>query len=243
MAKLFGLYSEVLWQASTEHEKLDIQTKMNINESNIWLAKDLPEHISLSNIQNTPEQASSSILNILFLSRISPMKNLDFALKVLSKVKRDVRFDIYGPKEDLQYWLKCEALMDKLPMNVQAHYLGVVEPDRVAPTFANYDLFLFPTRGENYGHVIAESLAVGTPVLLSDQTPWKRLGEDGLGWDISLDSQGDFVDVIESFPLLGLDGRQNYREDVRESAMKRIHNSQDITDNKELFHSAIRLLG
>jgi glycosyltransferase involved in cell wall biosynthesis len=50
-------------------------------------------------------------------------------------------------------------------------------PETVSPTFAAYDLFAFPTLGENFGHVIFESLRVGTPVLLSDRTPWRTTGD------------------------------------------------------------------
>ena len=48
------------------------------------------------------------------------------------------------------------------------------------------DLFFLPTRGENFGHVIAEALSVGTPVLISDQTPWRKLAAVGLGHDLPL---------------------------------------------------------
>jgi glycosyltransferase involved in cell wall biosynthesis len=36
-----------------------------------------------------------------------------------------------------------------------------------------YDLFILPTLNENFGHSIVESLSVGTPVLISDNTPWR----------------------------------------------------------------------
>jgi hypothetical protein len=45
---------------------------------------------------------------------------------------------------------------------------------------AEYDLFLFPTLGENYGHVISEALASGCPVVISDQTPWRNLEAEGI---------------------------------------------------------------
>jgi glycosyltransferase involved in cell wall biosynthesis len=53
-------------------------------------------------------------------------------------------------------------------------------PDDVPGTFAQYDLFAFPSRGENFGHVVLESLSVGTPVLVSDRTPWKGGESDAL---------------------------------------------------------------
>ena len=32
-----------------------------------------------------------------------------------------------------------------------------------------------PSKGENFGHIIMESLAASTPVIISDLTPWKDL--------------------------------------------------------------------
>ena len=51
-------------------------------------------------------------------------------------------------------------------------YHGELQPDAVVTTFARYDAFAFPTLGENFGHVIAESLSAGCAVICSDQTPW-----------------------------------------------------------------------
>ena len=39
------------------------------------------------------------------------MKNLDFLLKVLSKVRGSLELSIVGPKEDLKYWKKCVELI------------------------------------------------------------------------------------------------------------------------------------
>ena len=60
---------------------------------------------------------------------------------------------------------------------------------------------MFPTINENYGHVIAESLANGRPVILSKgTTPWDDL--DGkAGFVISLNKPNEFaltLDVISA---------------------------------------------
>jgi len=52
-----------------------------------------------------------------------------------------------------------------------------VFPERLA----DYDAFIFPTLGENFGHVIIESLSAGCPVLCSDQTPWNDVFRAGGG--------------------------------------------------------------
>ncbi|WP_371394307.1 glycosyltransferase [Glycocaulis abyssi] len=73
-----------------------------------------------------------------------------------------------------------------------------IEHSLVISTISKYDAFFLPSRGENFGHAIAKSLSAGTPVLISDQTPWNDVGEHNAGWALSLDHPSEFVAVIES---------------------------------------------
>lgn len=66
-------------------------------------------------------------------------------------------------------------------------------------TLANYDVFLFPTFGENFGHVISESLIAGCLPIISNTTPWTDLDEHKCGNVISLDCMNDFVECLESY--------------------------------------------
>ena len=43
-------------------------------------------------------------LNILFFSRITKMKNLTGALRILKNFNETINFNIYGPKEDQNYY-------------------------------------------------------------------------------------------------------------------------------------------
>ena len=49
---------------------------------------------------------------------------------------------------------KCKKLMNNLPKNIKTTFEGQVQHDKVQNYFSKYDLFIFPTRGENFGHVI-----------------------------------------------------------------------------------------
>jgi len=118
---------------------------------------------------------------LIFLGRISPKKNLDLVLGALGQVSSPVVFDIYGPLEDPAYWARCRELVARLPANVTARYAGEVAPADVRRTFAGYDAFVFPTLGENFGYVIAESLSASCPVLCSAETPWTDVLSDGGG--------------------------------------------------------------
>jgi glycosyltransferase involved in cell wall biosynthesis len=136
-------------------------------------------------------------LRAVFISRLSPKKNLSGALRLLAGVAGTVSFDIYGPAEDAQYWKECQGLIARLPANIKVRYEGEIEHSRVGRVFADHDLFLFPTLGENYGHVIFEALAAGCPVVISDQTPWRSLEAVGVGWDIPLSETERFRSVLQ----------------------------------------------
>jgi glycosyltransferase involved in cell wall biosynthesis len=127
-----------------------------------------------------PGGTATGPLRLIFLSRLAPVKNLDFLLDILATVRCEVDLAIHGLKENEAYWQSCEERIAALPGNVRASYHGAVMPDDVPGTFAQYDLFAFPSRGENFGHVVLESLSVGTPVLVSDRTPWKGGESDAL---------------------------------------------------------------
>jgi glycosyltransferase involved in cell wall biosynthesis len=117
----------------------------------------------------------------VFIGRVSPKKNLDLAIDALARVPVQVSFDIYGPVEDRRYWSACLDKIAALPDHITVAYRGELTPNKVPSTFASYDAFVFPTRGENFGHVIAESLAASCPVICSDHTPWTPVLNAGGG--------------------------------------------------------------
>jgi glycosyltransferase involved in cell wall biosynthesis len=238
VSSLLHLYRGVIWQASSEYERNDIIDTLQVPFDSIVLAKDLPAKFIDS--EASDKYKPSTYLRLVFLSRISPMKNLDFAIRVLSSVRCQVLFDIYGPKEDEDYWENCLKLIELLPANISVNYCGATEPERVSGVFSAYDLFFFPTRGENYGHVIAESLSVGTPVLTSDQTPWRNLASDSLGWDLPLELVEVFVDKIEFLAKMSPGERFSYRKTVQVNGLRRVVCDDDIQDNKRLFEFAFQ---
>ncbi len=136
-------------------------------------------------------------LRAVFVGRCSPIKNLLGALQLLAGVSGDVSYDIFGPAEDPRYWEQCQSFIATLPTNIRARYRGEIEHAKVAGVFCEHDLLLLPTLGESYGHVIAEALASGCPVLISDQTPWRNLEAEGVGWDIPLGQTERFRSVLQ----------------------------------------------
>ena len=237
MARLFGLCDKVTWDASSEFEAHDIIKVMNIKPDAIYIVPSLPNKITPDNNFNESFHVAPNDegLRIIFLSRIAREKNLDYALKILIKVRARVFFDIYGPATDAIYWNECQELINLLPVNIIVNYQGSVSPNEVVNTFSRYDLALIPTTGENYGHVIAESLTAGTPVLISDNTPWRNLLADGFGWDINLEQMDSFVEIIDKYALVSAEERYNNRQLVKLKIRDRLHNNSVLEVNRQIF--------
>ena len=52
------------------------------------------------------------------------------------------------------------------------------------------ELLVLPSHNENFGFVIPEALASGTPVIASDRTPWGITEETGCGWRYPFGQEG-----------------------------------------------------
>jgi glycosyltransferase involved in cell wall biosynthesis len=199
-----GLYDQIVWQASTLHEASSIRSAFGDN-IRVMIAPNIPAQASVLNHQASRERKVAGRLKILFLSRISRMKNLDGALTMLQGIDGDLHFDIYGPLEqkDQQYWVECQKIISGLPPNIKVTYCGDIEHSKVTRVMKEHDLFFLPTLGENFGHVVPESLLNGCPVLISDRTPWQGLEEKGVGWVFPLSEPERFRRVIQGCVRMG----------------------------------------
>jgi glycosyltransferase involved in cell wall biosynthesis len=104
---------------------------------------------------------------------------------------------------------------------------------------SQHHLFLFPTRGENFGHVIHEALRAGLPLLISDQTPWQRLAEQGVGWDLPLDDMRAFARRIEEVARWPQAVRDQYSTRASDLAVKVGQDELTLEANRRLFLDAI----
>lgn len=192
--KLMRLFKNVIWHATANSEKEYIQSIFG-DEISIIVANNLTGNYNdLTYCKNLKKTRGE--LKVVFVSRIHPKKNLKQAIDLLQSVNGDIILSIYGPIEDSQYWEECKLKISLLPSNIKVDYHGIVNHDEIINIFNNHHVFLFPTLGENYGHVISEALIGGCPVIISDQTPWRGLEETRIGWDISLNNRQKYVSVL-----------------------------------------------
>jgi glycosyltransferase involved in cell wall biosynthesis len=198
MSKLIGLYDNLFWHFTDKKEKEYVSVYFNTEKAII-----IPNLVEKSLESNPHKRKNEDKLKLLFLSRISPKKNIHGALAILSQIKDiDIIYDIYGPISDENYYKQLKKIIMILPENIQVNFKGAINPNNLKGIFIDYDLFFFPTLGENFGHAILESLSYGTPVLISDQTPWNDLKQKNAGMAYNLKQTELFVNYIKGIALM-----------------------------------------
>ncbi|MDB4505891.1 glycosyltransferase [Saprospiraceae bacterium] len=236
IAKSIGIYKNIFWHATTEVEKESIVKMLNVKPENVKVATNLSSfEQEMDAAISSKESDDSAILKLVFLSRVSKDKNIPFTFEVLKEVTSKVVFDVYGPIEDVEMWEDCKEKIKALPSNITVNYLGSVKKENVRNVLSLYDLFFLPTFAENYGHAIAEALSVGTPVLISDNTPWRNLKEQGVGWDINLENKNEFIQVIHEVAATTKEQRYEDRKTRKAYMLKKLSDPKIIEANVALF--------
>ncbi len=255
-AKAVGLYTgrRLVWQASTDLEAADIRSVYP--RAAVGVAPPFPgKGAATSRLAGIAARALTGratgagaarsaprrdgCLRVVFVSRISPKKNLLGAIRTVQRSASPVQFTIAGPIEDASYWRQCQDELASLPSGSAAEYVGAMPHDVVSRLFAAHDVFLFPTLAENYGHVISEALLAGCPVITSDETPWRDLEEHGAGFCLPLDRAEDWDAALATYAQASDADYERIRAAARAYGSNRASEPAIIRQNLALFDQAV----
>lgn len=170
LSRLFGLHRNVIWHASTQLEADHIRAVFG-RSARIRIREN---ETSLPVRSRMRKPRPEGPLKVLFASRISPKKGLLTLLEALVGVQGRLQVNVVGAFEDSAYEAKCRSVIATLPDAITVRLKGALPHSAVLEEMRNADIMAFPTAGENFGHVIAEALSEGCPVLVSSHTPWSR---------------------------------------------------------------------
>ena len=195
--RLLGFHKKIIWHATDDTEKDEINRHFG-SKVRVVLA---PNLIGKSNFEFYSKTKISGEIKMFFLSRISAKKNLLYALDVISRlnIKTKIDFSIIGPVEEVNYWNDCLKCIKLLPKNINVNILGPIPNYKLQSILKDHHLLILPTKHENFGHVILESLQAGCPVIISKYTPWQNLKSKNIGFDIPLNDSKKFISSIKSF--------------------------------------------
>ena len=232
-SKLTGLYNNVRWHASSEAEVAEVK-KIFGNNAKCTVALNLSQKRELKTVRRRKEQDK---MKMAFLSRISYKKNLTGTLELLHNIPSDkfIEFDIYGPVEDPDYWGRCEELIRKMPKHIHVQYKGAIPNEKVSEIMQQYHLSILLTFNENFGHSIIESMAAGCPVLISDQTPWKRLSEKKAGWDFALSDKEGIQSALMQMTEMDQSNFDNWSDGALLLASGIVNHPESIEQHRTLF--------
>ncbi len=168
---------------------------MKINKSQIQV---IPNGVDIGRFLKLEDQTLVYIKKLDLLQakpllllpvRITPRKNIEFALQVLAELQKDfplAQILVTGPlgphnPANLQYFERLQTLRESLGVRNTAHFLAEWTdefiPDAVISDFYKLaDALLFPSLEEGFGIPILEAGLAGIPVFCSDIPPLQKLG-------------------------------------------------------------------
>ncbi len=171
------------------------------------------------------DQGGDSRKVIVFMGRIHEKKGCDMlinAFAALGEFRRDYRLVVAGPdQENLTNKLKRQA--DALGVGSDITWAGMVTGLRKWELLRSADVFCLPSHQENFGVVVAEAMACGLPVLLTDKVNiWREVVESGSGF-VQDDTVVGVTALLEKWARLDDRKRDRMRAAALDCYRQRFH--------------------
>jgi glycosyltransferase involved in cell wall biosynthesis len=124
-------------------------------------------------------------LRILFLGRLDPKKGIENLLDAIAFTRTArIVLEICGTGNQ-NYVDALKSRVSSLGLHDVVRFTGHVDGDQKSNAFFRSDVCVVPSHSENFGMVVAESLAHGVPVIASTGTPWEKLATVRCGYWVS----------------------------------------------------------
>lgn len=235
--KMIKLHRRIVFHAASIGEASDIRRIFG-EYSPIMVAPDIYSRGG-KNEDSRKRLKKPGELKIVMVARISPIKNVDFALKCISKLQGEIIFDVFGPFIEPWYEEKCKKILKTLPGNIKASFNGPLSHGEVIEKLGNYHLFFLPSGSECFGHVIIEALTEKLPVLISNNTPWRDLELKRAGWDLPLANQEAFVNVLNKLAAMKDDDYQSWTKGAGAFAKEYNFKTEDRDATIDMFNEVL----
>jgi glycosyltransferase involved in cell wall biosynthesis len=154
---------------------------------------------------------------LLFLSRIHQKKGCDLLIEAFARVAaRDPALHLIMAGPDQEGWQQeLMALAQARGVKDRITWTGMLIGDMKWGAFHAAEVFVLPSHSENFGIVVAEALACGVPVLITDKVNiWREIVQDDAGF-AELDTIEGTVALLERWLGLSADELHQMRNRAR----------------------------
>jgi glycosyltransferase involved in cell wall biosynthesis len=121
---------------------------------------------------------------LLFLGRLHHKKGLDRILNCLQRVRQAIpnALLIVAGTGEPKYQEHIRQLVSSLELDDHVVFTGHLDGEQKWASFAAAELFLLPSRQENFAITVAEAMQMGVPVVITDKVnTWPYVEEAGAG--------------------------------------------------------------
>jgi len=195
--KLAGIDRRYFFHATDAAEKGFIQQYFG-EQARVFIAGNIPRVFSFQ----PAVHKKAGTLRLVSIALISPMKNIAVVLDALQHCRQVINYSIYGPVKDEAYWQHCQTKIKRLPSNIEVVYPGDLIPPKIENSLRVHEVFILPSKSENFGHAIAEALSAGKPVITSYHTPFNHLEENKAGKNIAVENLEELTAAIDFFAVM-----------------------------------------
>ncbi|MCF2575972.1 glycosyltransferase [Phocaeicola barnesiae] len=178
---------------------------------------------------------------ILFLSRIHIKKGIEFLLEAVALLKDKLEgyvIEIAGEGEQ-EYIARLKQKAKELQIESLVQFCGGVYGDQKWKLFQAADVFVLPTFSENFGIVVAEALACGTPVITTQGTPWQELETAHCGWWTETGTQPT-ADALNKFLQLSVKELERMGRNGRRLVEQKYSSRKMAEDMVELYQKVCK---
>ncbi len=174
-------------------------------------------------IARHPECAGKRI--VLFLSRIHEKKGCDLMIEAFARVMgrhEGLHLVMAGP--DSHGWVtRLHEQAARLGVSRAITWPGMLQGDMKWGAYYSSEVFCLPSHQENFGIVVAEALACGRPVLISDKVNiWREVFDDKAGFVDADTADGTFRN-LENWLALSATDYLSMKERAAECFKSRFH--------------------
>lgn len=225
LRKMLGMNKRCDFHASNLEEKIYIKRIFG-KTVKVFIAQNFPRIFT-----RQYSEKKDGTLQLLSIALISPMKNHLLVINALMKCRGYISYNIYGPVKDQAYWDICLERIKKLPPNITVNYHGDIPPREVEKALAKNDVFIMPSKSENFGHALYEALTAGKPIITSHNTPWNNLQIAKAGINVTPENEEELVNAIQYFTAMNQQEFMHWNEGANKYAVEAIN----IDDIKEQY--------